>query len=227
MPIDGDVKGLDGKGNTDGNWYDALPTDVHEHVKGYDTAEAMVRGSIENKSKIPVIPENKDGYKQKVEDGAKPLEGDALKSDEALVTQIKGYAEAVGMTQDQFTKAVVTARQAAGKREENKQKAIQAGVDTLKKNWGEDFEANFKKADAFAGKFFSEDFMGVLKKTGIDHNHQFITGIFELSKLVSEDSSIKNGDLGNNKDNENVGKDGIRRDPATGLPMLKYNKPKE
>jgi hypothetical protein len=213
------------KGNTDGNWYDSLPADVHEHVKGFDSAEALAKGFIETKGKIPVIPENKDSYEHKPEEGT-TLEEAEQKEFDTMVNQVKGYAESIGMTQDQFTKAVVLQQRIAGERKAKVQKFIQEQVDSLKKEWGADFEANMKKADDLVGKIFPDEFKDFLKKSRLDHNADFVRGVFNLTKLVSEDAIIKSGGGEPEKD-KNIGEDGIRRDPNTGLPMLKYNKPKE
>ncbi len=210
------------KVNTDGNWYDDLPAEVHESVKGFESQEAMVRDSIANKAKIPVIPENKDGYTHTKEEGAATLDEDAQKSFDTMVGQTKEFAEKVGMTQEQFTTLVKERVRLSGEAGTRKQKAMDDGLATLKEEWGDKFDDNLKKTEQVIG-LFPESFRTLLKRTGFDHNADFAMGVFEISKKFSEDSFIKNGD-GEKKEDANIGKDGIRRDPLTGLPMLTYKK---
>jgi hypothetical protein len=221
------VDSADGKVNTDGNWYDSLPSDVHEHVKGYDNQEAMVRDSISNREKIkdiPVIPK-RDEYKHEPE--GEKLEGDKLKSYEGMINQTKDFAEKNGLTQAQFTQIVNERIKMADAAQMQKIKRYEDGIASLKKEWGESFDANLKKADQVAGMFpesFKKVFYSDENKSALNHNAAFIMGMFELSKKFGEDSLIKSGE-GDDQDAD-VGKDGIRRDPITGYPMLTYNKTK-
>lgn len=223
----GDVNPEGDNINTDDGgqkWYESLPEGVREHVQGFESAEALVNDYVDKKGKVPVVPKEAKEYKPvpKPED----LKEVPDENFNQFLDAMRGYAHSVGLTQKQFESTVKAelARQKGARDAQMSaaKKALEAGVKKLKEDWGNDYEANFKKADQVATALLPKDFKAFLAKTGLNNHPDFIKGMFELSKKVSEDVFITpEGD----PDTGEPG--GVKRDPVTGLPMLKYNTTKK
>ena len=58
----------------------------------------------------------------------------------------------------------------------------------FKKEWGNNFETNLKKADEIGQRVFGKGFMDALKETGLNNHPEVIRGLHKLSTVVGEHS---------------------------------------
>jgi hypothetical protein len=206
-------------GGENTNWYDSLPKNVHEHVKGFKSQEAAFEDFVSLKSKQPVVPENESDYTFETPEG---LDEGQSKSFTAWLEIMRKESKQLGLTQSQFEGAVKRQMDIAKSNQDAaKEKAInavKAATETLKKEWGESFEKNAGVADALATELFDDEFMKFGKASGLFNNPGFIKGMYNLSKFISEDSFIPGGD------NKAQKEKGTRRDPKTGFAMLNFDR---
>lgn len=69
----------------------------------------------------------------------------------------------------------------------------------FKKEWGNDFDVNLKKADAAGVRVFGAEFMAALKASGLHVNPAVIKGLFKLSEVIGEHSFVDSGKQQQNK----------------------------
>jgi hypothetical protein len=63
----------------------------------------------------------------------------------------------------------------------------------FKKEWGNNFDANLKKADAAGNRVFGAEFMAALKNANLHVNPSVIKGLFKLSEVIGEHSFVDSG----------------------------------
>lgn len=208
--------GGDGNGN-DTKWYQELPETMHEHVQGFESQEKAFEDFIATKDKLPIVPEDESGYKYEYK------EEDEKKKEafENWLGVMRKEAKSLGLTQKQFEGAVKRQMEIGAQQrkaaQERATKALEEATNTLKKEWGDDYDKNAGMVDAMATELFDDDFKAFGKNSGLFNNPAFIKGMFELSKKFSEDTFTKGGDHKEPKTNK-------RYDPHTGLPMIDFSK---
>jgi hypothetical protein len=70
----------------------------------------------------------------------------------------------------------------------------EAMVETLKSDWGSNYDANVKISQAALVEFGSEDFFKMLDDTGLGNDPQLAKTFFEIGKSMMEDGKLKDLD---------------------------------
>ncbi len=150
----------------------------HELIKGFESGDAMAQALIDVQGKIPVIP---DKYEL----------GDQLKG----TGFNKAYAEMAkesGLTQEQANKgyAMFAGLEQAGV---DAQKAIVDKMATdVKEMWkGAEYEKNIALADEAALKMGGDDFVKVLKDSGLNRHPTILKTLHAVGQATSEDSLVQ------------------------------------
>lgn len=215
-----------GGNNDNGNgggekWYSEYSEDLHEHIKDYESAEAMAKSHVELRGKVPVVPEKPEGYNYK-----HPEDGPEITNQEqfnAFINGIKEAAHQAGLTQTQFEAAVkgeIKRRDAYAKNQiEAAKKAYEAALQSLKTDWGDKFDENMKKADRVATAMLDEKDLGPLKKAGVLNAPWFAKMMLNFASKMSEDVFERGEDHQDDNENQDI-------NPLTGKRKLKYNNTK-
>lgn len=195
-------------------WYSTYPSDLHDSLKGYDKPETLIQEHLTLKKKH-AVPEKPEEYEYE----AKGLDDTQKKAVETFRTE----AQELGLSKDQFKTMVQKAlkqnqdfwerrRADEKKAQADKNAEIQKGIDTLKSEWGNKFEANINLAKKTMQSIFPASFGQFLDDTGLGNHPEMVRAMVRLAESVSEDALVRN-QTKNKASN---------RDPVTGEPMLKF-----
>ena len=130
-------------------------------------------------------PENPEGYEVQV-----PEEVAGLR-DEAYEAELKKVAHEMGVSKQAFE---AIAKAYYDKMATDMVKSRESGEQTLRQEFGDKYDEQIKVAQRFAGNC-SEDFRGLMEKTGLGNNPIIIKEFISLGRKTMSDSLIK-GDSG-------------------------------
>lgn len=193
-----------------------VPTEKGAVATDGDTGakEAEVKEpSTEVKGEVPKVPEKADGYEVKFLDDVKIPE-DALKTATETYSTWREFAKQIGLTQDQFKALISADARMRITRSKQSQDDFNSAQDSLKKEWGKDYETKLGQAEKATNGIFSADDVAYFKKSGLANDPRFVKAMYGLSGKLSEDSFVRNERKG--------GKAERKIDPLTGNPMLDY-----
>jgi len=210
---------LEGQDNTGAVESDVsfLDSVTNEDLKGnesltdFKSADDIAQAYVDLKGSLPQVPDSVDSYEFETPEGVEPV------MDEAGMNAFKDLALENKLTPDQY-KAVVGFRAAEAQAQ---MKAINEArdnaVNEMKKEWGDDYDANLDKAQKVLSRFEAE---GLLNVESPDEAMKFLGNSPLLAKFlvkvadsISEDNT---GDTGGS----NQG-DPRQRDDA-GQPVFKF-----
>lgn len=200
---------------TSASWLDSLSEDLrdNEDLKGFESLDDAAKALLEQKKAMadaPKPPESPDGYEFTIPDG--------VDVDEDALGAFKKAAHELGLTAEQADKIVQLdldrATQYAEAMKQAQEQAYDKADAELKKEWrGTAYKENMAAAKQAIDNFFGDETKKLLKDKGLDSNPVFVKSMFDLSKAISEDVSVKGG---------KVTKRGIERGPD-GRPVLQFN----
>ena len=194
-------------GQSQATWYDSFPKEHHDVLKGYEKPELFLQDHLKLReaTRTPEKPEDYKFDDVKLDDKVK--EG---------ITAFKAKAKEFGLTQKQFESLLgyelAAFQEQTAKAKKAQQDTVNAGIEELKKEWGNNFDANVKLAQKTMQSIFPSRFGKFLEDSGLGNHPEMVRAMVALSKAVSEDVIVKG-----------TGKvKAPNRDPQTGEPMLKF-----
>lgn len=138
-------------------------------------------------------------------------------------TEIEGFADALtpvfkelGLTQAQVNKlgeAYNKFGETFGKTNEAKEKAdfdsfmsdtAKKHTDSIRKDWGADFDANLKVAQRGIARFASAEMKALLDETGLGNHPEFLKAFLTIGKMIQEDKPPTDQTPSGRKSNEDV-----------------------
>ncbi len=197
----------DGSGNEEtidhyGNLKSSLPEDLQGHVT-HESFGDFVKDYADVKGKVPVVPENADGYQLEFSEEAKPYIDDGLMADfrkgafEAGMTQahidfVKSFEEkriAAGM--ESFTEMQGKIQQAG-----EQEKQLDNALTELKQRWGDKYDENHDKANQVFGMFLDEK--GIKAEdlpASVTGNPHVVEMLSVIGSKLSEDTFVSGGQV--------------------------------
>ncbi|MHC4751931.1 MAG: hypothetical protein ACYTFW_18915 [Planctomycetota bacterium] len=166
-------------------FHETLPEDIrgNESLKDIQDSGQLAQKYLEVSTKVPVVPGEPEGYAFEFPEGF-----DASEEDVAGFRQIAFEA---GLTQDQYAKAL--SFQVA--REQRIAEQVKADVDqnrqtseeSLKKEWGDNYEPNLEIAKRVFNKFTDEASKQFIEQSRFGDNPAVIKLFHNIGKVLSED----------------------------------------
>lgn len=180
-----------GEGRTVSSWLDALPEDLkgNEALKSFEGPEALAKAYLDTKGKVPEVPESPDAYEIPIQTTDEISKG--------LADKFRAWSHGQGLTKDQ-AKNLATEYFAYSQEVEQSihqlvEKAEKDGIDTIRKEWGADFDSNLVTAKKAAIRFGGEDFAKYLEDTKLGSHPAMLRMMHSVGKAISEDTLIEGG----------------------------------
>lgn len=194
-------------------WRGALPKDLQNHeafqnkeVK--DVAQEYLSLKEKIEKSIPVITENSDEkeikeFKEKlgIPDSADDYKlpdvelPEGMEKDEDFESRFKNEAIEANLTKAQFEKLFKFANEYMGSKYtetiNERKKNHEDAEKTLKKDWGNSYGNNLKKAQNIIKKYADDEEIKEINKTGIGNNPVFIKLFHKIAQDVSEDKFVQ------------------------------------
>lgn len=175
----------DGNNGEGDSWLQSLSEDLqgNERLQNFQSVEDLAKHALDLEGKVPQVPED---YEVSAPEGVEL-------SDEA-VNEFKEVAKEAGLTQEQFQKLVQfdadrfqTAQEAA---QEQMQEEINQELESLKSEWGNQFDAKVQTAKKALGAVADQGTYEFLDQTGMGNHPQMIKLFARLGERMSEDSFV-------------------------------------
>lgn len=183
-------------------------TSLEGMAKGFVNAEKLVGSSIrlpgadlseedratavgELKSKlmeagiIEGVPETAEGYQYE-----RPTLGDGLRWDEGFEKEFVGFAHEASLTNSQVQKAIEWWNNRQAVVHGRARDFHKASVETLKKEWGADFERKAVLAKRAAEELGGDEFVEMLEKTKLGDHPTFVKVFAQVGDILAEDGFI-------------------------------------
>jgi hypothetical protein len=188
------------------NLKSSLPEDLQGHVT-HDSFDAFVQDYADVKGKMPVVPENADGYQLDFGDDVKPY------IDEGLMSDFRKVAHEAGFTQQQIDalKMFEEQRIAAGmesfteiqeqlKQSQDNEKHLDDVFNNLKQQWGDKYEENREKAqDVFEYYLKDKGLKAEDLPASVTDNPYLVDILYTMGQKISEDTFVSGGGGGQKK----------------------------
>jgi hypothetical protein len=178
-------QGASEEGVITSSWMDSLPEDLkgNEELKSFkDTAE-LAKALLEVKGKVKEPPDKPESYQIQVPENF-PVDKDFLAS-------AKSWAHQAGLSQTQFEAFAKPYVEAQAQMIAAAASAEQKGVDSLKAEWGPDFEVNVTEARNALRRFAGEDFKLFLDESRLGNNPSLIMAFYRIGRAISDDKLIE------------------------------------
>lgn len=206
---------------TQENWREALiPAEYKDDstLKDIKTPQDMVKSYVEGQRMIgqkrvavpgaDAKPEEIDAYHKAIgrpdkPDGydftkVKPPEN--VKVNEAALTGFKDAAHKLGLTPTQASSLYELSLQMGSKALAENMAAVKAqrdaGIETLRQEWGGDFDTNIAHANAALRQHFPKEFIDFLKTSGMGNDSAIIRGLHAVGKRMAEGGMGPKGAMG-------------------------------
>ena len=191
-------------------FHETLPEDVrdHESLKEIQDSGQLAQKYLEMSAKVPVVPGDAEGYMYQFPEG--------FSANEADVSGFRQTAFEMGLTQDQFAKAmafqVSREQRMAEEVKADIAKNRQQSVESLKKEWGDKFEPNLEVAKRVYKRFADEGSKQFIEQSRFGDNPAIIKLFHRIGTVLSEDILEPGASRSTSQE---------RRDEA-GRPMLSF-----
>lgn len=166
-------------------FHETLPEDIrgNEALKEISDAPTLAQKYIEARSKVPVVPGAANDYLFEFPDG--------FSADENELTGFQELAHELGLTQDQYGKALNFQVQRELRIAEalNNQMAASrtAAEDSLKKEWGVNYDQNLELAKQVFKRFSDDATTQFMEDTKFGNNPQVLRLFHQIGTVLSED----------------------------------------
>jgi hypothetical protein len=166
--------------------FDGLADDLkgHESLKGIENLEQLVKAHVENTGKLaglPVAPETPDAY------DLGEIKVDSIGWDNDAEKSFRATAHEAGITQDQFSKVMAWAVNRSGELGKTFEAEKAAAAESLKTEWGKDYDVNLKKVGKTIDLAFGDEAAAVVNKLGIGNMPSVAKALLKFSAMLSED----------------------------------------
>lgn len=166
-------------------------SNVGELTKAFlekDTAHTELQGTM------PIVPDSPDKY---------TLEG----AEEAMVGKFQQLAHELGLSQEKAPELVKFFNTMGEQAEQAAFDKQVAGLESLRGEWKENFDANAAVAKQAVSKFGGDDLKMFLKESGLGNNPLLVKMFHKIGVAVSEDSLLT-GPSNKNQSQRPTGVDG-------------------
>lgn len=196
-----------------GNWFDTLPADLKtETVTKFKSPEELARGYVNAQSLIGqkrlALPNDKwgqpewdgfwkelgrpdspDGYKLPAD--IKMPEG--IKLDDAKLAKANAALHKAGLTPKQHEHVMRYYAETLGEQftaeEASRKQAYETGINTLKQEWGDKFDANVDVAKSVLKKFGAPELIERLNTSGFGNDPVLVKMLNQIGSLLLEDNA--------------------------------------
>ena len=190
---------------------DTLPEDIrdNESFNEINDSGQLAQKYLEASAKVPVVPGEPDGYVYQIPEG--------FNANEADVTGFRQAAHEMGLTQDQYAKAmafqIAREQRMAQEVKADVTKNREASVETLKKEWGNNYEQNLDLAKRVYKRFADEASKQFIEQSRFGDNPAIVKLFHKIGTALSED--ILEPGVSRNMPRDT-------HDPETGRPRLHF-----